>query len=192
MILLAGKLIAAGISVRSVEGISLKNTSSGEGTIMSGQGVPDIVVECGGTLLSIECKRPLSKDAITRHLRDAHKQLREQGTPGIIAIDCSVSIRPWETILNTSSEEMASEFLIQRLIEKVQPLVDPQFTPAIAGAILYVRAPVHTVHDVSIILSPTGDPITTYRQDTASTLLFIGNASSPNMPAFRYLQKPFT
>ena len=80
-ILLAGKLIAVGVSVKSVDGIRFKTATDEGGIVSDAQGPPDIVAECGGAHLAIECKRPLSTEATGRRIKEASEQLNIQACP---------------------------------------------------------------------------------------------------------------
>lgn len=187
--LLAGKLHSVGIEVLAVDGVP----SSREMLIAEHNGSnylrSDIWIRCFELDIGIECKRPLSLGAIPKRAVEARKQLNEK--KGMIAIDCSSSLRPPEMILDASTEQKAGEFITNLLSSKVEPVVKKELTPEVIGAILHMRTPVHTIDKVSPILDLNGNPITTYYQETASTLFFLGNSDSPDINAFRAIKDQY-
>lgn len=187
-ILLAGKFIRAGVSVESIEGFTRKGIKQAGKGVMEISPSPDILVSCGGTLLRVECKRPMSASAVAHNTCSAINQVGESSTPGIIAIDSSLAIRPKETVLGSySSVHKAENFLNQKLMKEIKPAVQEELTPIIAGAILYGRVPAHTVIAESKIVGPNGQPFLTYRRDSISTFNFIGNRVSPYFNEFQQL-----
>jgi len=94
--LVAGRLLAAGVV--DIEGIFAPITSR--------ESKADITVQWHGTLIDIECKRPQSSAALTKLTKKARKQLQHPGRGrrhGLIAIDCSVLVRPAGTLLESAS-----------------------------------------------------------------------------------------
>jgi len=185
-ILLAGKLNRAGIPVVAVDGAPVTHSDSSASQDFSRFLAADIVVTCKGTFVAIECKRPQSKDIIGERAGEARKQLN--GKNGIIAIDCSAALRPMEEIMDAPSEGLALTSLDKRLEVEAKPIVKTEFRENVLGLILYMRAPVHTIHKLSSILSFTGKPFTVYQQVTAATLLFVGNAGSRHADVYRSIR----
>ena len=109
------------------------------------------------------------------------------GREGIIVIDCSAALRPVETILESTTEDEAIEFLNKLVATEAKPIVEREFRKNVMGAIFFMRAPVHTVHKISPILSATGEKIITYTRNTASSLVSFGNGSSPYGDLFKKL-----
>jgi hypothetical protein len=187
-ILVAGKLIKAGIPIVAVEGIPARTVTDSTGLTELLQS--DIVARSNGGYISIECKRPQSKDKIATRIAEGRDQL--SGREGIIAIDCSAALRPAETILESTTEDEAIEFLNTLVATAAKPIVEREFRKNVMGAIFFMRAPVHTVHKVSPVLSATGEKIITYTQYTASSLVSFGNGSSPYGDLFKKLADRLT
>ena len=182
-ILIAGKLILADISVVAVEGILIQTVA--ESTEFNALLRSDIVVKCNGNHIVIECKRPQSKDKIATRAGEARDQM--SGREGIIVMDCSAALRPVETILESPTEDEAIVFLNKLVETEAKPIVEREFRQNVIGAILHIRAPVHTVHKVSPIVSLSGEPIITYTRNTASSILSLGNSNSPKRDLFKNL-----
>ena len=86
---LAGRLLAAGIDVITVDGIMKENEPSPNAS--------DISIRFDGALVNIQCKRPRSEPKLRRAVHDARKQLSASGVRknlGIVALDCSVFLDP--------------------------------------------------------------------------------------------------
>lgn len=92
---MAGKFLAAGISVDSIDGICAH------------PGVKESTADfscCWNALeMNVECKRVKSPTLLRRRSTDARDQIDRSGRFGIIAIDCSVLARPSRTLLETGS-----------------------------------------------------------------------------------------
>lgn len=183
VLLLAGKLNRVGLEILGVEGIPRTKKPQVVEQRMLKFLESDIWLNHSNLDIEIECKRPRSLGAIPKRVQKAQKQLN--GKVGIVAIDCSVSLRPSGMILDASTPEKASNFLSDLLASKVVPIVQNELDSNVIGAILHMRTPVHTIDTVSPILGLTGMPITTYAQETASSLFFMANGDSPNVKVFR-------
>lgn len=87
--LLAGELMRANIKVIAVEGIVALETRCHKDA--------DITFEWTESVIDIQCKRLQTEKSLEKRVREARKQLNSQSRQeqlGIIAIDCSVLIRP--------------------------------------------------------------------------------------------------
>lgn len=187
-ILLAGKLKKAGIMVVTIDGIPANSGHPFSDRDLS-EFLKSDVTMWSKSLFRVECKRPQSKEAIGIRAKEARKQLN--GQDGIIAIDCSAALRPPEKVLEAPSDHKAAEFLDKLLVAEAKPMIEEQFKPYVAGAIMYMRTPVHTIHKISPILDMNGNPITTYNQVAAATVLFMANANSPNRMVFRAIKDSY-
>lgn len=187
-ILVAGRLIRASASIMAVEGIKARNVADSKQ--LTEQLRSDIVVYMGEDYVLIECKRPQSKEKIGPRIAEARGQL--EGKDGVIVVDCSAALRPAETILEMPTEAEAVQFLNQLLVAEGKPIVDVEFRANIMGVLLYLRAPVHTILKVSPVLSMSGEPITTYTQNTASVLAACENGASPKSSVFKKLANLLT
>lgn len=186
VLLLAGKLHKVGIEVIGVEGLPRIKKIPLTGKREKNYLESDIWVRHAGLDISIECKRPSTFGAIEKRTHEARKQL--DGKVGIIAIDCSISLRPSEMILDAPTSEKAANFLSDQLASKAVPIVEKNLGPNVIGAMLHMRTPIHTIDKVSQILDLTGNPVTSYTQETASSVFFAVNAVSPKAQVFRNIK----
>lgn len=186
VIFLAGSLIDAGIEVLGIDGIS----KTGRNPLLKQPNdnffKSDIFLHHLNLQIKIECKRPQSLEAILVRIKEARKQINWDN--GIIGVDCSAALRPPEMILDAPSDKKAAEFLAALLSNKVERVVRGQFNPAILGAILHMRAPVHTIQKVSPILDIWGNSITIRNPNSLSTFFFMANPDSPNAHVFRSIK----
>lgn len=182
-ILVGGKLIRAGISIIAVEGIPARAVT--DSTEFNELLRSDIVAKNNEDYIAIECKRPQSKDKIAIRASEARDQM--SGKEGIVVIDCSAALRPVEAILESTTEDEAIEFLNKLVATEAKPIIERVFRNNVMGAIFFMRAPVHTAHKTSPILSSSGEPIITYSRNTASSLVSFGNGNSPQNDLFKKL-----
>jgi hypothetical protein len=132
--LLAGTLLEVGTPVRAVDGIPALHTTC--------QSEADFTLECEGSLIDVECKRPQSYNALEPRVREARKQItRRDGRHGVIAIDCSVLIRPPGQLLESDSAEAAESHVSLLLENDVYKRVVNSLTSSILGFILFARVP---------------------------------------------------
>ena len=174
--LMAGKFLAAGISVENVDKISALPTNSA---------VPDadFTFSWKGTSIDVECKRLQSKASLLKRAREARRQIDRGGRRGIIAIDCSNLYRRPGTLLETDSMKRAMNDQFAWLEANIVPEVSmvlpkvhaPSRTPAILGFLLCSRVPAMTATGV---LDPNGTDIR--RRDRISSLLAVGNRYCPD------------
>ena len=93
--LMAGKFLATDISVGSVDEIC-----PGPGITES---TADFSFRWNAVDMNVECKRVNSPAQLPRRAKDARNQILRTGRCGIIAIDCSLLVRPSGTLLETES-----------------------------------------------------------------------------------------
>jgi hypothetical protein len=122
--LVAGRLLAAGVPIIDIEGILTPHTLCASKA--------DITVQWHGMLIDIECKRPQSSAALTKLTRKARKQLQHPGRGGrhgVIALDCSVLVRPAGTLLEGDSGEAAERLISTKLEQSCASKVASYLTP---------------------------------------------------------------
>ena len=136
-ILLAGGFHSAGIPVRQVEGISregFENNATG-----------DFSFAWHDSLINVECKRPRSRDQLVKNAKKAKKQIVKSRRSGIVALDCSVLIRPNGTVFSNTSDISAEDQFSTWLAQEIYPRVKGVFfSSGVLGLILYCRVPVLT------------------------------------------------
>lgn len=172
--ILAGKLLKAGVEVIAVDGVVSRGIFSHSDA--------DITIDWNGSLIDIQCKRPQTKGMLEKRVKEAHDQINNPNRPGqwgIIAVDCSVLLRPPGTLLEANSAESAEQHLANLLDREIKPIVGTFVRkPNILGAFLFARVPGMTRVGKSPILSPKGKPFTFLRPDSICSTLVISNANS--------------
>jgi hypothetical protein len=169
--LVAGRLLAAGVPVVDIEGILTSNTSC--------ESKADITVQWHGTLIDIECKRPQSSAALAKLTKKARKQLQHPGRDGrhgVIALDCSVLVRPSGTLLESSSGEAAERLISTKLEQSCATKVESYLTPSMPGFLFFARVPAMIRVRRSPIVTVQGKSIYDFRPDSISTWLVLSNA----------------
>lgn len=166
-LLVAGKLLAADIDVVAVDGTA----TGGEHCAQVG----DVVVRSGGRLVVVECKRPRSSKRLERRVRDAWGQIQRGGVPGIIALDCSVLVRPAGGVLEGDALVAAERTVFERLAQTVAPRLYRHWRPQLLGFLLFARVPAMTRVD------PDGVNGGAYRRDWTSSWVVVAN---------RYAERP--
>ena len=162
--LMAGKFLAAGISVDTVDGICATH------------GITEFTADFSflwNTLnMNVECKRIHSPAQLLKRAKDARDQVLETRRTGIIAIDCSVIARPSGTLLETESPLQAEREMSRWLEHNIVPQLLTALSPKILGFILFARIPAMTVTG---ILDPSEQVYR--RRDRISSILAVGNRS---------------
>ena len=170
--LVAGKFLAAGISVDTINGICAR-----PGVDAS---TADFSFRWNGRGINAECKRVSSPARLTRRAKDARDQIARSGRSGIIAIDCSVLARPTGTLLETDSPTQTENRMSRWLEDKVVPQLQPSLSPEILGLVLFARIPAMTATG---ILDANEQPYR--RRDCISSILAVGNRSCPDQAILR-------
>ena len=170
--LMAGKFLAAGVSVNSIDGICARpdvNASTADFSF------------CRNALdINVECKRVNSSAQLPRRAKDARKQIDRSGRSGIIAIDCSVLGRPSGTLLETESSVQVENQVSKWLKNNIIPQLLPSLSPKILGFILFARIPAMTA---TRLLDAKEQPYR--RRDCISSTLAVGNRSLPDQTMLR-------
>lgn len=160
--LMAGKFIAAAISVINVDGISVYIDAPASDA--------DFSFVWGRIEFAVECKRIQSHLQLPRRARDARNQITRTNRRGIIAIDCSVLRRPPATLLETESPRQAAEETSRWMQYNVEPLIRSCLSPTVLGFLLFSRIPAMTA---TAVLDSGGTPYR--RRDCISSILGVGN-----------------
>jgi hypothetical protein len=98
-------------------------------------------------LIDIECKRPQSYASLDKRTKSARRQIkgpRRGGRHGVIALDCSVLVRPAGNLLESDSVEMTERSISIGLEKSVASKVKSHLTNSILGFLLFARVPVMT------------------------------------------------
>jgi hypothetical protein len=169
--LVAGRLLASGVPVVAVDGINARRTSCSSEA--------DVTFRWNTTLFDIECKRPLSYVALGHRAAEARAQLERpsrEGRHGVIAIDCSVLVRPAGTLLESGSGAEAEGLVSRGLERSIAPRINSRLTNSILGFLLFARVPAMIRIRRSPILAASGEPFHDFRPDSISTWLVVSNA----------------
>jgi hypothetical protein len=180
--LVAGKLLAAGVPVVAVDGIISRDATC--------ESEADVTFQWSETFIDIECKRPQSDAALEPRTEEARKQLQRPsrgGRHGVIALDCSVLIRPAGTLIEHDSEEVAERWLSTRLEQSAALRVEAYLTNDILGVLFFARVPAMIRVHRSPIVTARGKPIDEFRTDSISTWLVLSNAQYAGPDVLRYL-----
>jgi hypothetical protein len=174
--LLAGKLIKAGIDVVAVDG-----------TVVDGSGWKsdaDITLYHNGSVIDVQCKRPLSLSQMQKRVKEACRQLMKSmtgGQTGIVGLDCSAIIRPVDTLIEKDSAEDAVNFLGDLMERDIVPKARATLEPNVLGLILFARSPAMIRKGQSTILSASGIPYRRYfRPESVTSSLLVTNPRCPD------------
>lgn len=180
--LVAGKLLAAGVSVLAVDGVMAKNKT--------GKSEADVTFQWNEGLIDIECKRPQSYASLVERTKEGRKQIQHSshgGHHGVIALDCSVVIRPAGTLLESGSLEEAERLMSIKLQKAIVSRVVSCLTNSICGFLLFARIPAMTRVRCSPIVTALGKPIYDFRPDSISTWLACANTQYSGPDVLRHL-----
>ena len=169
--LVAGRLLAAGVPVVAVDSMLMRGAACASEA--------DVTFQWHETLIDIECKRPHSYAALGKRMQEARTQLQRPsrgGRPGVIALDCSVLIRPAGTLLESGSGEAATHRIWTELEHSVAWRVESYLTHAMLGFLFFARVPAMTRVSPSSALPMQGEAMHDFRPDSISTWLVYSNA----------------
>ena len=170
--LMAGKFLAAGISVDTVDGICAAHGIT--------ESTADFSFHWNTLDMNVECKRIHSPAQLLKRAKDARDQILETGRSGIITIDCSVIARPSDTLLETESPLQAEREMSRWLEHNIVPQLQTALSPKIVGFILFARIPAMTATG---ILDPSEQVYR--RRDRISSILAVGNRSCSDRTILR-------
>ena len=169
---MAGRFLAVGISVVGVDGVYLDDDIP--------KSTADFCFRWNDTEIDVECKRVHSQQQLLKRVKKARTQVTRIGRCGILAIDCSVLMRPTGTMLETRSANEAELKMSQWLENDVQPRIRPVLSPTIIGVILYAKLPAMTATGV------VDEKGRFYRRcDCISSILVVGNPTYANQSILR-------
>ena len=144
--LVAGKLLASGVSVVSVNGIASENFTD--------QSNADVTFQWEDIYVNVECKRLQSEAQLPFRAKEARKQITRSGHCGIIALDCSALCRSAGYIFDNSDPVKAALGLSKWLETYIRPQVLRSLSSDILGFILSASIPARTY--TGMIVSPSG------------------------------------
>ena len=162
--LMAGKFLAAGIPVTTVDGICASPGMT--------ESTADFSFRWNTHYRNVECKRINSPAKLLRRAKDARDQIFKTDRCGVIAIDCSVIARPPDTLFETESPLHAEREMSRWLEFNIVPQLQTAIAPQILGFILFARIPAMTATG---ILDPGGQVYR--RRDRISSILAVDNRS---------------
>ena len=146
---ISGLLLFRGLDVVLVDGCPRQGADSLD---------DDILLNIDRTTITIECKRPQSRENILKRAKEAVKKINKR--KGIVAIDCSSIIRPDDKLYESDSEleavTNAGDLIETCNTRQVQSLMQDN----ILGLIMFARLPTMTRIKHEIILDHLGRPIT--------------------------------
>jgi hypothetical protein len=167
---LAGMLLAADVPVIAVDGV-LEQSRSG---IQSA----DITLLWGTDLVDIECKRPQRWQSLDARVKEAGKQIEARNRTGVIAVDCSVMVRPPGGMLRSRSIADANSFIVQSLTAKCYRPLAKLRSKSLLGFLLFARIPVITKIAKSSVITSEGQPLTYIQRESLTTYISFNNNDS--------------
>ena len=180
--LVAGTLLSASVPVLAVDGIIARNETC--------KSEADVTFQWSHLLIDIECKRPQSYASLNERTKSARRQIKRPsrgGRHGVIALDCSVLVRPAGNLLENDSVEMADRSISTELEKSVASRVVSHLTNSILGFLFFARVPAKTRTRRSPILTALGEPIHEFRLDCISTWLVFPNRQYVGPDILRWL-----
>ena len=162
--LMAGKFLAASISVSTVDGICAVPGIT--------ESTADFSFHWNTVDVNVECKRINSPAQLLKRAKDARNQILQTDRSGVIAIDCSVIARPPGTLLETESSRQAEREMSRWLEYNIVPQLQTALAPQILGFILFARIPAMTATGIL----DSGEQVYR-RRDRISSILAVGNRS---------------
>jgi hypothetical protein len=178
--LVAGTLIAAGVAVVAVDGIQrFGSTRSSDA---------DLTFEWNDAVVDVECKRPKGADALIPRMQEARKQIERPergGRLGVVALDCSRSVRPAGELLEYGSGEDGERKIAGILTSVVSPQLVPHLSSQLLGFMLVARVPSMMRLGESPILSAQGRPFQTLRPESILSWLVVANSDGGRLGILR-------
>ena len=161
--LVAGKFLAAGIPVVSVDG-----KASGE---VVSESPADFIFRWRDIYFNVECKRLQAETRLLERAKEAARQITDSGRCGIIVMDCSALYRPDGYLLDNSDPDDVGEQLFEWLETHVAPKIIPNLSPNVFGFILFIGIPAMTY--TGKIFAPSGKRY--QRPDVISAWLIVAD-----------------
>ena len=158
VLLLAGKLLAADLNVVGIDG------AVRIGAIC--QEKADIVIKVESDPYVVECKRPQSWSRLEERVKQARRQIMRCSVPGIVAVDCSVLLRPPGTVVENRDVLLTEARVGAWLEQQVAARLYRHLRSDLLGLVLFARMPAMTLVDAG------GDR---YRRDWTSSWLVVAN-----------------
>ncbi len=131
--IIAGRLLEAGLEVVQVEGCPREDIK-----ICS---TADCTFKQSRELVNVECKRVHSRKNWLDRANAGKKQIRKSGKKGIVALDCSVLIRPKDMVYSSDNTLDATKEFSHWLEESIYPKACQILSSNVFGLMLYVRVP---------------------------------------------------
>lgn len=158
---ISGTLLSRGLNVTLVDGVpKIGNEKYND----------DIRLDFNGENLIIECKRPQTQSATLKRVKKGIKQIGND--KGIIAVDCSVFIRPAGTLFESNSEIESMEIIGNKLDTYYTTELNKLIQNNLIALIFFARVPTMTRISQSQIIDIQGKPLATnYRPGSVVNLI---------------------
>ena len=131
-VLIAGLFLQAEFDLEQVEGCK-KNTKK--------SATADCTIKLKKEYVNVECKRLHSQKNWMSRAARAKIQIKSARKKGIIALDCSVLIRPKETVYRSTNAVQVQKDCSTWLKQKIYPEACKLLSSKVIGIILYARIP---------------------------------------------------
>lgn len=130
---IAGRLLEAALDLVQVEGCRKKSVKAPSSA--------DCTFQLKSKLFNVECKRLLSRINWFARVNAGKKQIQRSKKRGIVALDCSVLIRPKDTVYSSDNAIEATNEFSQWLEESIYPRACKILSANVFGLMLYARVP---------------------------------------------------
>jgi hypothetical protein len=176
--LVSGTLMAAGIEVVSVEGIPRLGSACAS--------TADLAFQWNGVLMDVQCKRPQTAERLVPRMLEAREQIERTGRCGVVALDCSPSVRPSGELLEYACGERGEGKISGILEAVVAPTLIPHLKREIVGLMLLARVP-SMMRFESPIVTTRGRPFESFRPESIVSWLVVSNSNAPQADALRHV-----
>ena len=131
--IIAGRLLEAQLDVVQVEECRKENTKITT--------TADCTIKLKRELVNVECKRLHSLKNWMDRVEHAKKQIKKAEKKGIVALDCSILIRPEETVYPSNNAVLAAEEHLDWLEHNIYESASCILSSKVIGLMLYARVP---------------------------------------------------
>ena len=101
----------------------------------------DCTIQLNRKILNVECKRLHSLRNWPSLVEKASSQLKKSGKKGFVALDCSVLIRPNDSVYRSDNASHAAEVHLDWLEHNIYEKASTVLSSDVLGLILYARVP---------------------------------------------------
>lgn len=101
----------------------------------------DCTIKLKREIVNVECKRLHSQKNWPMLAEKAKSQIRRNRKKGFVALDCSVLIRPKDTVFSSNNDALVAEEHLDWLEQNIFKRASDIFSSIVLGLLLYTRVP---------------------------------------------------